>query len=151
VSVNLCAVLLARTINIVIIIRRQWTTLADTTRVYVPAKMLDTCYCEDEVGANLFWFWLADSLAVQAKVLLAPALYRAYALVTRSRKLRPTFHLASWLIDDVVSQASHPPAPPRSPRSPPLPFRSLAPSSRTAVFPVPPTTRSCPRPVRPPP
>eukprot|EP00802_Teleaulax_amphioxeia_P001173 Tamp_01174.p1 GENE.Tamp_01174~~Tamp_01174.p1 ORF type:complete len:589 (-),score=105.48 Tamp_01174:2135-3901(-) len=110
----LISMFLARIVNVVIVIRSQYLLLSDTSRVLKPDMERDTCFCEDEVGANLVYFWLTDWAASIIKVLAVPVLHRSYHQLNQSHRIRlggkwisvwrPSFEISVWLIDLVFGQ-----------------------------------------------
>ena len=104
----------ARLVNIVIILRRQLMLLSDTERVFRPDELRDTCFCEDEVGANFVYFWTCDWAASLLKVIIVPLFHRLYHRIQQTHRIRlggrwvaawrPSFEISSWLIDVVYSQ-----------------------------------------------
>lgn len=113
---------LGRLANIVIILRRATLDLMDRSRVWKSVLIRDTCYCEDEVGVTLFYYWAFDWGAGTVKVLVVPMLYFLRqklmeprpAVPTRKKQLsllqqitafeRPEFDVASWIVDATTAQ-----------------------------------------------
>ncbi len=113
-SYMLMTTLMARFFNFAVILRSQFLLLSDSSRVLKLGMVRDTCFCEDEVGANLVYFWLTDWAASLVKVLMVPILHLAYAHITQTHRIRkggkwmsvwrPSFDIALWLVDLVFVQ-----------------------------------------------
>jgi hypothetical protein len=113
-SYMLITTFMARFFNFAVILRSQFLLLSDSSRVLKLGMVRDTCFCEDEVGANLVYFWLTNWAASLVKVLMVPILHRAYAQITQTHRIRlggkwmsvwrPSFEIAVWLVDLVFDQ-----------------------------------------------
>jgi hypothetical protein len=85
----------------------------------------DTCFCEDEVGANLVYFWLTDWAASIIKVLAVPVLHRSYHQLNQSHRIRLG---GKWISVWRPSFVTPPPTHPPPPYPPPLASMSLLPA-----------------------
>ena len=113
-QIVLAIMFLARLLNAAIILRKQFRILTDPTRVHVLARARDTCFCEDEVGANFAYFWGCDWAASLLKVVSVPLFHRVYHQVHHTHRIRlggkwisawrPSFEISVWLIDIIFNQ-----------------------------------------------
>uniref|UniRef100_A0A7S1HM89 TMC domain-containing protein n=2 Tax=Hemiselmis andersenii TaxID=464988 RepID=A0A7S1HM89_HEMAN len=97
-------VFLGRFANIIVVLRRQFLFLQDTGRVWRGASLpMDACYCEDEVGVNLVWYWVCDWIAIMFKCglfpLLKAAAVSAKVVKSRHQSVKPSFMATAWLVD----------------------------------------------------
>jgi hypothetical protein len=66
----------ARLVNVIIVMRRQFLLFTASDRVALQDSPRDTCFCEDEVGANMLYFWTCDWAASLIKVVSVPLFHR---------------------------------------------------------------------------
>lgn len=106
-TIEFSRVFAGRWANIIIVLRRQFLVLQSPTRVYRGASWpTDACYCQDEVGVSLFWYWACDWAMLQIKAGLGPAVLIALRVVglVHFHGTRPEFVTSSWMVDTACNQ-----------------------------------------------